>query len=297
MEKVSYISRISATILLLFCIINISSQGVCTKCTSIITSSNSVNKADFEKVKKYYSENIKGKIMPLGERVILFSNFYMSKPYVAKTLESKNQESLIVNFKEYDCTTFLETICSLTLLTKSGDFSYKNYKEQLKSIRYRNKTIDKYPSRLHYFSEWLYDNEKKGYIKNKTKLIGGEEHNKHINFMSEHRKAYKKLENDKFYAEIKDIENELNKRKCYFIPKGDLKKSENKISSGDLIAITTNLKGLDIVHVGFAYRENGILKFMHASSGEKKVVISDISLFEYLKKNKRHTGIMVAELE
>ncbi|WP_332911570.1 N-acetylmuramoyl-L-alanine amidase-like domain-containing protein [Algoriphagus boritolerans] len=71
---------------------------------------------------------------------------------------------------------------------------------------------------------------------------------------------------------------------------------EKNIQPGDLIAITTSMKNLDIVHVGFAIEKNGRIHLMHAGTGNMQVEISDKPLSDYLKANKSQSGIMVCRL-
>ncbi|PJC60312.1 MAG: DUF1460 domain-containing protein, partial [Ignavibacteria bacterium CG_4_9_14_0_2_um_filter_37_13] len=69
---------------------------------------------------------------------------------------------------------------------------------------------------------------------------------------------------------------------------------ESQIHNGDLIAITTNLEGLDIGHVGVALKmDDGRIHFMHAPLVGAKVQISELPLGGYLAKVKKHTGIIV----
>ena len=74
-----------------------------------------------------------------------------------------------------------------------------------------------------------------------------------------------------FIPIIAKQEKAINKRKYPFVPKEKVEQIESKIQNGDLIAITTNLKGLDIGHVGIAVKESdGRIHFLHAPlAGEK----------------------------
>lgn len=66
------------------------------------------------------------------------------------------------------------------------------------------------------------------------------------------------------------------------------------IQNGDLIALTTSDKGLDIGHVGIAVKmPDGKIHFMHAPLVGSKVQISESSLSDYVKQIKKHTGIIV----
>lgn len=242
-------------------------------------------------------EQYKSTICPkqsLNQLIVQTGKFFLEEPYVGSTLEVNDSEQLVVNLRELDCTTFLESTFALALTAKSKDFSYKNFCQTLTKIRYRNSKIDQYPSRLHYFTDWILDNSKKELIKDVTKKICNDTIRFNVGFMSTHPDKYKALrEHPEFVPTIAAQEASINQRIYNYIPKADVAAKANKIKSGDIIAITTSLKGLDISHVGFAVWVGKELHFMHASSTLKKVVISDKTLAEYLNGVKIHTGIIV----
>ncbi len=113
--------------------------------------------------------------------------------------------------------------------------------------------------------------------------------------MSKNPKYYKQLqENPDFIPIIKKQEEEINSRQYYYIPQNEIEKVESKIQTGDLIALTTTDKGLDIGHVGIALKMNdGRIHFMHAPLVGSKVQITEKPLSDYVKKIKKHTGIIV----
>ena len=127
-----------------------------------------------------------------------------------------------------------------------------------------------------------------------TSVIGGIEIHKTINFMSTHRDLYPFLkENNANYEKIKESEEFLNNEELCILEQDKIEENEHLISNGDIIALTTSIKGLDITHTGIAIREkDGRIHLLHASSsGEVK--ISKEPLVDYLKKIKNNTGIMV----
>lgn len=231
----------------------------------------------------------------IGKIIVEIGKHFIGTDYIAKSLEVGDNEDLVVNLRNFDCTTFLDNSLVLARIVKQNDTSFSHYTKELTKERYRNGELKEYPSRLHYFSDWLYDAEKRGLIKNISKEIGGKPYCKKIFFMSKNYKLYKQLSNEKFLKEIKQTENEINKRKYYFIPKEMISNIEEKIRTGDLIAITTSVDGLDIAHVGIAIKmEDGRIHYLHAPNVGQKVKISDKPLSDYLMNNKSQTGIMVA---
>jgi len=231
-----------------------------------------------------------------GQTLIAVGKTFLGTPYVAKTLEIGESETLVVNLHGLDCTTYVENVLAFSLILREGDMDFDSFTEKLKTIRYKNGKLDDYASRLHYFSEWIANNEKKGLIKDITSEIGGVEITKEINFMSSHRDLYPHLKDDANYEKIQTSENYLNNESICFLPQDQIEANEHLIRSGDIIALTTSIEGLDITHTGIAIREKeGRLHLLHASSsGEVK--ISGLPLVDYLKKVKNNTGIMVARV-
>lgn len=232
---------------------------------------------------------------PIGEIISEIGKSFLNTPYEAHTLEVTDREQLVINLSGLDCTTFLETTFALARCIKKNKTTFDDFKNELKYIRYRDGKLEEYPSRLHYFSDWIYNNIKKGIVKDVTKEIGGKPIKFNVNFMSQNPKYYKHLQsNPEFISVIEKHESEINARQYYYIPQDEIKRVEDKIINGDLIALTTSDKGLDIGHVGFAVKmQNGRVHLMHAPMVGSKVQITEIPLAEYVKKIKKHTGIIV----
>ncbi len=228
-----------------------------------------------------------------GETLVFVGKAFLGTPYAAKTLEVGSKESLVINFQGLDCTTFVENVLVLSLMLKNGKDDFDSYTDYLEKIRYKNGKLDGYASRLHYFSEWITNNEQKGIVRNITGDIGGMEIEKDINFMSSHRELYPFLKDDKNFKGIQQSEVNISQSSICFLPKDQIKEHEASILSGDIIALTTSIKGLDITHTGIAIRkENGRIHLLHASS-KGQVEISALPLIDYLKKIKNNTGIIV----
>ncbi|MBW7843228.1 MAG: DUF1460 domain-containing protein [Ignavibacterium sp.] len=232
---------------------------------------------------------------PINEIIVEIGKSFIGTEYAAHTLEKDGDENLVINFSGLDCTTFLETSLTLALCIEKGTTKFQDYQNELTFLRYRDGKIDKYPSRLHYFSDWIFNNQQKNIVKDVTKEIGGELIKFNLNFMTENPEYYKQLEeNPDFIPVIRKQEKDINSRNYYYIPKAKVESAENKIKTGDLIAITSSVKGLDINHVGIAVKmDDGKIHFLHAPLVGSKVQITPEPLHDYLKKIKKHTGIIV----
>lgn len=237
------------------------------------------------------------KNQPAGQLLIRTGEQLLGIPYEARTLDRDSTEQLIVYLNGLDCTTFVENTLAITQTARQPEPSFPAFTNALQRIRYRNGEISGYPSRLHYFSEWLHNNQQKGILTDITAEIGGKPYPKTLNFMSTHRKAYPALASNVVYRQIIQTEKQLNQHKRTYIPKTDVRRLESQLRDGDIIAITTPIVGLDVVHVGFAVRRNGRVHLLHASTDEKKVVVSQQPLAEYLLTHKNQSGIMVARVK
>jgi hypothetical protein len=240
----------------------------------------------------------KGKTSPKfpDDLVLKIGKFFVGAPYLAGTLETREAESLVVNLRKFDCVTFVENVVAIAWFVRSRERSFKAFQRLLQKIRYRRGRLQGYPSRLHYFSEWVYDNQKKGILKDVTRKIGGRPFRKAINFMTTHPDLYLSLGKMVYLRRMKSVERTISRRSLFFIPKKDLGHFEDRICDGDLIAITTNTEGLDVQHVGLAATVKNRIHLLHASSGEGRVVVSQNTLYRYLMQSRSRSGIMVARL-
>ncbi len=249
------------------------------------------DKEILEQILKFFSAESK---TSTAELIFKVGSFFKETPYVAHTLETE-PEQLVVNLSELDCTTFAENCLAIARTVKSKTPTFEQFTRELQNIRYRNGVIDGYPSRIHYFSDWIFENNKRELVKDVSKEIANTPYPLIVNFMSIHPQSYVQLKNDStLIPVIAAKEQEISKREMYFIPKEKIAAFENQLQNGDIAGITTNIKGLDVSHVVVLQRVSGRIHILHASTTAQKVILSEETLEDYLKKSKSATGIMVA---
>lgn len=227
--------------------------------------------------------------------MIRFGEKFCDTPYIASTLEKSTDEHLIINFREMDCTTFVENTLALARTYSEKKTGFSDFTHHLQFLRYQNGRIEGYPSRLHYFSDWITDNSRKGIVKEITPALQAVRIAKKYDYMSRNSNKYPALrQNPSAIKKIKEKEMLLSRQSFYYLPKDSLTETRlQKINNGDIIAITTDIKGLDIVHVGIACKKEGIVYLLHASQNKGKVILDPTPLTEYLKPHPRQTGIRV----
>lgn len=241
-------------------------------------------------------EEVRGINQPsYGDSLVTIGKTFLRTPYVAKTLEIGDKEDLVINLRGLDCTTYVENVLALGVMLSLDNNGLEPFAKALQAIRYRDGKLDGYPSRLHYFSEWIANNHRKGLIREITKDMGGIPITKDINFMSAHRELYPFLSDEDNYLQIKASERYLNDRPIYVLAKDKIESKEHLLQSGDIIALATSIEGLDVTHTGFAIRlSSGRIHLLHASSSSGEVEVSELPLADYLKNIRHNTGIMVA---
>ena len=266
--------------------------------TSLFSSCDScvISEADRLVLQKFwhYAQTNHLKEQEAGERISSIARFFLDTPYKSNTLNTADGEKLIVNLRELDCVTFVENVLALAFLPEYTSSSEDAFKKNLQKIRYRDGIIEDFTSRLHYSSDWLYEMQQNLLLKDITADLGGIKHTKEINFMSGHHELYPALKNNpQLLTKIKNMEDSINKRTRYYIPKSDIDKVYSKIKAGDIILITTNIAGLDTSHLGIAILYNGTIHLLHASSEYKKVMISLSPLKEYMADIRSQSGIII----
>lgn len=230
---------------------------------------------------------------PIGEVVQALGERLLGLPYVEGALDEPEVESLVVDLTGFDCVTYVENVVALAQAVTAGTPTYGAYVANLEDLRYRGGTLDGYCSRLHYFSDWMRDNDRRGNVRLLSQELGVP-FEKTISFMSEHRDAYPKFAtDDDVLACIRDVEADLAQHGLYYVPQDRIRGVYDRLEAGDIIATATDIDGLDVTHTGFVYKHaDGRTGFLHASlTGEVK--ISD-DLADYIRGNKVQTGILVA---
>lgn len=230
--------------------------------------------------------------------LMYFARKLKSVPYVARTLEGGERERLVVNLRQLDCTTYVENVIALYLCIKNGKTTFRNFCNYLRNIRYENGIVT-YPTRLHYFSYWIEQNTLTGIVREIVPQDSSvtEDSEYDIYYMSSNPEKYPALRKDtSLIDDISEMEKYFDGKTYRYIPKAKLKNPESLqpyIKDGDIIAIVTNKKGLDISHIGFAAWHKGNLHLLNASSIHKKVVEEPMSLYKYMMRHPSQTGIRI----
>lgn len=233
----------------------------------------------------------------LSVDILNVAKSFLDVSYVAGTLEVEGDERLVVNTDSLDCTTFVELSVARWLASGSAAFE-----QQVQALRYRDGVVDGYLSRLHYFTDWVAENEKRGVW---YELCGDDDSSVWrydtltLSFMSNHVQSYPYLKAHAWAVDsMRAIEKRYAQYPVSYIDKAYLHLSPNElpIRTGDILALVTSIEGLDVTHLGFAVWKGDKLHLMHASMTHKKVVIDERTLYDYLQSRKSCPGVRVVRL-
>jgi hypothetical protein len=238
-----------------------------------------------------FSEDVN---LPISDLVVKIGLSFLDTPYVAATLENGLDEKLVINLRQLDCTTFAESVLALARTVKMKKTDFVSFATELEKIRYRDGFRNQYPSRLHYFSEWILNNEKKGIVSGKANQ-NGVKCDKVINYMSTHPSDYPVLkEHTELIPAIAQQENELSGKGFMYFPKSDIPNLYRNLKHGDIIALTSSIDGVDVNHVGIIIRKGNEFHLLHAPLSGKKVLVSEGPITDFIKPASKNNGIIIA---
>ncbi len=215
--------------------------------------------------------------LPIGDLIGRIARELEGTPYESGTLDHlPDKESCTVNLSALDCVTFFETTLAFARMLKKGGRTPADLVSEVRFTRYRGGICGDFTSRLHYTSDWFFDNQKKHVVKLLDHLPGSEPFEQKVGFMSAHPEFYRQLvAHPEMVPVIKKQEDQINSRKLTYIPMEKLKAVERMLNTGDIVGVCTRQDGLDIVHTGLVIRDkSGVPHFMDASSSKKKMKVT-----------------------
>jgi hypothetical protein len=246
-----------------------------------------VSKAEAHGWRELPMSSLMGKIAPE----------FLGTPYVAYTLELDDHKEIpSCNLEGLDCVTFFESTLDLARMLKLGGSEPDDLLKQIVWTRYRGGRATDYASRLHYTTDWFFDNAKKGVIHDLTpELPGAEPFLQQVGYMSAHPESYRLLKADpNLVPRIHEMEETVNARRKWFLPLDKIAQAEHLLKTGDIVGVCTTHKGIDIAHTGICYRDDsGMLHFMDASSLDMKVTLEPVDFAKDFRWSKANTGIIL----
>jgi hypothetical protein len=249
------------------------------------------------------TEGLTARDRPLGASAVRVGELAAGSPYLPGTLEAylkqggnPRAEPLILSLSHFDCVTLVEACLAVGRAARApAKPDWSDFGAQVERMRYRHGQRSGYSSRLHYFSEWISDGASRGLVRDLGQELGGQNDERPLRFMTEHRASYPALTDDAIFAEIGAMEQRLDGAPRWVVPPDRIAMVAGQIESGDVLSFATSIPGLDVTHAAMAYRDRaGALRVLHAPLSGGVVEVTRSTLPEYIAAIRRCTGVLVA---
>lgn len=241
---------------------------------------------------------------PLGRAATRVGELAIGTPYEAFTLEEylraggspMRTEPLTLSLTRFDCVSLVESCLAIARMARMEEpATWEVFGREMERLRYRGGERGGYATRLHYFSEWLSDNTRRGIVRELGRELGGRPDTRPLRFMSSNPDSYPALAYSEVREQIAEMERSLDDQPRYVIPTDRIPQVDSQLQTGDILAFATAIEGLDVTHSAFAYRdEGGVLRVLHAPLSGGVVEITRSTVVEYVRAIRRSTGILVA---
>jgi len=226
---------------------------------------------------------------------------FRGRPYRTGTLDAPRTETLVVRFDGFDCVTFVETALALARGAQASDTTYAGFARRLAEQRYRDGGPVGYCGRLHYFTEWITNNAKRGHVRRLGTQLEGRPLRDTLDFMSTHRSAYDRFAtDDSLFACVQGMETRLRAQQrrdpVRYVPQDSIRAVYDQLQAGDVVALVSSIDGLDVAHTGlvYAHPDDGpnTVGLLHASLSDGVTVSPDLQ--RYVQTIDRQIGMVVA---
>lgn len=251
------------------------------------------------------AEKLASRSRPLGPAVARVGELALGSPYAPGTLDEylstgtvdlARAEPLVLSLLRFDCVTLVESCVAVARLARRrSEPTWQHFGRAIATLRYRDGRQGAYPSRLHYFSDWIDDNSRRGTVRELGRELGGVADPRPLRFMTTHRGSYPALKSEAAFDAIALQERRLDDVPRRVIPTVQLDELAPRFRTGDVLAFATAIDGLDVTHTGLAWRDpGGVLRVLHAPLSGGVVQTSPGTLRNYVAGLTRSTGILAA---
>lgn len=167
----------------------------------------------------------------ISRRLLHALETFRDRPYVCCPLGPRSEhERLVVDLGAFDCVTLVESALALARSRSTREFLV-----ELKHTRYRQGRVD-WSARLHYFSDWLRHNQRRGALWIRTRGAGS-----------------RPIE-----ASLSVVEGLASRRvRFHIVPKRNLRSALPRISNGTIVGFASVRARLDFFHTGVLFYRAG----------------------------------------
>ena len=206
-------------------------------------------------------------------------------------------EPLTLSLTRFDCVSLVESCLAVARIARRDHVAepWAAFAREMERMRYRGGAREGYASRLHYFSEWLSDNEHRGLVRVLGSEFGAVADRRPLRFMSTHPESYPALAFPEVLSEIVAAERALDGTPRWVVPTQRIPSALDSLESGDILGFATSIEGLDVTHAAFTHRDRGgMMRVLHAPLSGGVVEITSSTIPQYVSDIRQATGILIA---
>ena len=206
-------------------------------------------------------------------------------------------ETMRIDLDAFECVSFIESAIAVARCAWSGEPDELCFTEDVEASRYRGGALGDYASRLHYFVDWIGDNEGRGRIENLTTSLGGTPVQKDFYLITRRELPKAALEQEELAAVTETLlatEHRLSSASHDVLGRESAPEALRVLNDGDLVAFVRERPGLLVHHAGFVSWVNGSPRLVHASSYHQRVVITERDVTDYLLRRSERKGVIIA---
>ncbi|HEX2190191.1 MAG TPA: N-acetylmuramoyl-L-alanine amidase-like domain-containing protein [Longimicrobiaceae bacterium] len=204
------------------------------------------------------------------------------------------REPLSLPLDRFNCLSFVESCLAVARLAASdGAPSWEAFAREVERVRYRDGARRGYTSRLHYFSEWLSDNARRGILLDLGPRLGVPDPGT-LDYITTRAERYPALRDPAVHAEMRRHEQRLAAIPRWVIPTRDLPRVEPLLEEGDVVGLVLAQEGLDVAHAGIVCTgPTGRPTLLSARQSAGEVLVDPQPLVEHVRIRDFYTGICV----
>ena len=205
-------------------------------------------------------------------------------------------ETLRISLEQFECVSFIESSVAVARCGWQGRATGSCFERELIASRYRGGEIGDYASRLHYFTDWIGDNEARHRVHDLTPELGGRPVNRDFFYIASRelqRALVPTAETAELHRKLALVEARLSATPVAVLDREQAPTVLSTLREGDLVAFVRERPGLLVYHTGFVHWSGGQARLLHASSYHRRVVITTTDVKEYLLRRPERSGVLV----
>ena len=231
----------------------------------------------------------------LGDLVVRAASLQLGKPY-HNPPQVAGPETLRIELNTFQCASFVESSLAIARCVVKRTPSPACFLEEVEASRYRGGERVSFGSRLHYFTDWMEDNTRRGRLEELGPRLGAKPVRQALNFMTMNPAQYPALADPAVVAEIRAVEERLSAASHFVLDRAGVARNQGQLQNGDIVGLVSDkYPGMMIIHTGFvSVGKNGKRHLLHAGAYHQRVVLTASDLADYVIRRPERLGLMVA---